>query len=89
MFGLSAIIGYANDEVMENIRESVLEGVDECALQARESIKEFMLASIDIKRGGEQTMKDVGRLYSMCEDSLIATDIANEVAQHVIASMQA
>lgn len=78
MYGLESINGYTHDTLHTLIRQTLMEGMDDKSLEARTMIKDFMYESLDVKNG-QQLAKNIGRLQTMCEASVIATEILDEM----------
>lgn len=87
IYKLEAIAGYENYDLHGLIKETLLEGEDHRSEEAKNAIKEFMLQTIDFKRGFSQVLKDLGRLQVMCEESMIATAILEELTKEVMAEL--
>lgn len=87
IYKLEAIAGYENYDLHGLIKETLLEGEDHRSEEAKNAIKEFMMQTIDFKRGFSQVMKDLGRLQVMCEESVIATAILEELAKEIMAEL--
>lgn len=82
LFKLESVVGYADEELHDLIKESIIDMKDDKSLQTKERIKEFMMQSID-RSSMPRMINDVGRLYTMSEDTLIGTSIVQEIADEV------
>lgn len=87
IYKLEALAGYENLDLHGLIKETLLEGEDHRSEEAKNAIKEFMLQTIDVKRGFSQVMKDINRLQVMCEESMIATAILEELTKEVMTEL--
>ena len=87
IYKLEAVAGYENYDLHGLIRETLLEGEDHRSEEAKNAIKEFMMQTIDFERGFSQVIKDLGRLQVMCEESVIATAILEELTKEVMAEL--
>ena len=88
VYKLEAVAGFENQDLHDLLCETILEGEDARSEETRNEIKLFMESTIDFKRGNEQVKKDIGRLYLMSEDSLIATDIVEQIAGEILANLE-
>jgi len=84
IFKLEAVAGWRNDELHDEIKENVLDGDGEVTQRVRIMIKEFMDTTID-RSNMERLFKSIGRLYTMTQDSVTATNIVAELANEVLA----
>ena len=86
IFKLEAVAGWRNDELHDEIKENVLDGDGEVTQRVRIMIKEFMDTTID-RSNMERLFKSIGRLYTMTQDSVTATNIVAELANEVLAEV--
>lgn len=87
IYKLEAVVGYENPDLHDLTKATLLEGEDQRSQEAKNAIKEFMMQTIDFKRGFSQVLKDLGRLQVMCEESMIATAILEELTKEVMAEL--
>lgn len=86
IFKLESVAGYKNDELHENIKESVLDGDGDVSNPSRVMFMDFMEQTLDHSTD-ERLLGSIGRLYTMSEDSEVATAIVKKLANKVLAKM--
>lgn len=82
IYKLESVLGYEVEFIHLLIKETLLDGNNEQNAKAKQSIMDMMFETIDTK-DEEKAMNDVGRLYSLSEDSIIATELCDNISQIV------
>ncbi len=83
IFSLESVVGYANEEVHALIKASIVYQEDKKFEQAKQAVKDLMFATVCLTRGADYAYKTVGTLFTLTEDTMIGTAIAEEVKQIV------
>lgn len=78
IYKLEAVVGHANDELHDMIKETLIDGAGD-SIHVTHKIREFMLLAVD-NSSRERALRTSGALLQLTEDTEIGTKIAQRVS---------